>query len=514
MVLSICACLIIMVVAAVIFEAGRKKKEKETSTSEVQETTSSSTRTETDKTESTEEKQDNTSKYRAELDRISTLYSNSNYYECWKDATNLMVQVGEGTAERKQARKIIDDCKEKAKGYYLKLAGKALLKDDTKEFNTCIGYLKEIYQSDKNTLKEIETFETENRPTEESKAFLNRLLSWAEDEIDNDAGTTYWTKGVDWGLYYCYHTFTIGDFDGDGKKELAVWRQEFESEIMHSALLENDLLLYRYNKKAKEVQEYDSLKVKSSPEDLKFSKQADLKFYSCNNDGLEEYYSDHYIRQDERLKALLDNPRHSFDEDRALYKELMDDIYDAIQRGDSSTTILPDGSEYPFENYSDILKEKWGGGSYGTDYDFIDLDSDGTRELILRQNGNIAAIYTYKNGKPLFVREFDTAENPTEPQFKTREYNADIMWSGEIVFRFNYLPQGGMGIVKTYLSDGKLVLETGYDREGNYRISTIDPYVMTDYDHNITQAEIEEIEASMAVDGYISVTCTFDTYKK
>ena len=441
-----------------------------------------------------------------ELESVKTLYSKKQYYDCWKKAKSILGKMDKTNPEYAEIKKLEETCYGDAKPYYLAKACDSLLNNNSKKYDKNMGYLEGMYKDDKTMWAEITSFRTEYERTEEENAFVDQLLKWSEDSVKSGSGTDYWGIEEDLGMWVYYRSFAIGDFDTDGRKELAVWKQVYEGEFLHSDTTDSKLYIYEY--KNKKVDVGKTLDVDSEPDKLSYFKDKNPKFYQGKDEGLKNYYDEHYRKVDSRLKKQLNTVRRTFDDDRKLYKELLDDIYDAYQRNDSYEDY---NGTYP--HYSETLYQKWGGGHYGEWYQFIDLDNNGTDELVVFDDG-VAAIYTVKAGKPVLLMESATNNCALESDFYSETY---ILWSGHIVTRYFSSQTGEGGFAQIYFDDGAIKVESGYAIENPYFYKLTgysDGHYVADRDHPISEEEAMEIENMTYTETYVAISCNIKTYEK
>ncbi len=206
-----------------------------------------------------------------------------------------------------------------------------------------------------------------------------------------------------------------------------------------------------------------------------------------------------YKLSGETYKFNSDGVRISGEKSYCFYKSLMDDIRAAIKRNDYSYGYTSGGDKVKYKHLSETLRKKWGGGRYGTKYAFADLNSDGIKEIIVYDEGEVAAIYTYHNGKAKLLRDFDSDSPGCNRPYRGWENHVYLTKKGEIVFDYAYVPQGiDVGMVVCRVKNGKLELVSGYSEGegyGYYPVAKLtSTEVRVDYDRTISQTEVNAIK--------------------
>ena len=353
-------------------------------------------------------------------------------------------------------------------------------------------------QTEEKTEKETE--EEKEAISAEETAFVNQLLTWARDSMDNIQmiGSDYWGVVYDEGVFKCLREFAIGDFDADGKQELAVWEEVYHGEFFRTELASSWVTIYEYSGGTVEEKET----VDGASKDTAFSKKDTPNFYKCQDGELKKYCQDRSIQVPAELEELVGKTKVTFDDDRKRYKALLDDMKAELESGSGEDEEVP--------NYSMELEKKWGGGKYTRWYAFLDLDGDGARELVLftDENGHyaVSAIYTCRNGKIEHILDAGV-------DWHSIFSEVCLLWDGHIVTTFfdTAIGSGGESICR--LKDGVLTEEFGYVEEGGVYYRTRGDFRSDCREEDrLSKAEVDEKMADTRTDGPWVTLCDMNEY--
>ena len=340
--------------------------------------------------------------------------------------------------------------------------------------------------TEKPTEKPSETPITPKAEDPNLPRYKEQLLVWAESsDRYSPMATDRWAIEEDQGLWRCFNSFAVTDVDGDGKTELAVWKEESTGEYDYSKLQESTLVLYRWEADAKDVREYDSRKLVGKPQDMSIWKGGLPIFYPCTNQGLDQFFKETGLGTDSRLEKLLRSKRYTFDEDRKRYKAYMDDLQDALKHPEE-------------EGYSSRMEEKWGCGAVDENYTFVDLDGDGNRELMVwgpTYDSGCRGLLTYRDGK---IKAVASAGHSSH----FRIMDIFVRVDGYIRVSIMDSSTGDSGVGICIYENGELKVEKGYIQVDDGKYYAMNSDMKVDEGKVLTQKEVDDLKQSDGVCGF------------